>query len=365
MIQSSIANTPSLVRIVGAGFTGLACVLMALDNPHITRVEMMDPSVSRDSYNRGASSASAGLMHSLTRKGKEIWKGNDGYIASLNLIDQVELNTMRQIKQKRSKIIRKGGFNNNNNNNNNNDNDNEDCIIEGGLIVDPLEYLYGLWELAEIRAKELNKELIWDTKSLNSYDELLNLSTNINNNNGIIICTMGAGISNKIWGDDLPISYELGRNIIIDNKYNLNDALLNGEYVVPMHNYQKIIFGATHERDNDKKNVNEHYTNLRNKINKKLYPLTDLLWPEIKYNDNNENILPLNCEIRKGIRVQSQRTHLGRIPIVDKHSKIDNCYIATGFGSRGLIHHALVAEMVINAAINNDLSYIPKEMRIK
>lgn len=362
-----MAETVRHVRIVGGGFTGLACAIFALQHPLVKRVELLDPSVPASTLGRGASAASAGLMHPLTRLGKEIWKGYEGYIATKELMENVERETGRTIRQSGVDIIRKGGFGKI---------IGADITIEGGMVLDPLEYLTGLWEYAEIQASNLGKEVIWQQGKIDSHDDLIKnalemkeCSFNNPNGNGILICAMGAGTSSHVWGCSrgLPITYELGRNLILNNDLALNKAYLRGEYVVPNHGLKKIIFGATHERENYKSTMNKysHYQKLRSRImSKELYSQTTELWREGK----EEKILPVGAEERIGVRVKTPRTHLGRIPIAGRHSpspsQLDCTWLITGFGSRGLIHHALVSRMVVDAALNDDPSMIPQELSI-
>merc|ERR1711998_262350 len=73
-----------------------------------------------------------------------------------------------------------------------------------------------------------------------------------------------------------------------------------------------------------------------------------------------------NCFEKKavaGIRVLANRTHFGKLPRVGKLPKFPNVWFITGFGSRGLIHHALVADHLVQASLNKDESLIPEMLR--
>ena len=80
----------NVVRVVGAGFTGLACAYFALHHPQTKCIEIYDKysSSKNNTLLRGASAASAGLLHPLTRLGKEMWKGYESYDKSLELINR-------------------------------------------------------------------------------------------------------------------------------------------------------------------------------------------------------------------------------------------------------------------------------------
>lgn len=45
------------------------------------------------------------------------------------------------------------------------------------------------------------------------------------------------------------------------------------------------------------------------------------------------------------------RNQRGRTPTAGKHSKYDNVWMIGGLGSRGLLYHALLARLVIQAAV--------------
>jgi glycine/D-amino acid oxidase-like deaminating enzyme len=45
------------------------------------------------------------------------------------------------------------------------------------------------------------------------------------------------------------------------------------------------------------------------------------------------------------------RNQLGRTPTAGKHSEYDNVWLIGGLGSRGLLYHALLARLVIQAVV--------------
>jgi hypothetical protein len=58
----------------------------------------------------------------------------------------------------------------------------------------------------------------------------------------------------------------------------------------------------------------------------------------------------------------------GRLPIIFKNPFIKHkkVWFLTGFGSRGLIHHSLIADFLVKSIINNnDEKFIPIELRQK
>jgi glycine/D-amino acid oxidase-like deaminating enzyme len=76
-----------------------------------------------------------------------------------------------------------------------------------------------------------------------------------------------------------------------------------------------------------------------------------------------------------GTRVVTTRGSIGRLPIIGKvpiqscstlnDSGKSNVWMMTGFGSRGLVHHALLADYLCQSIINDDESIIPMFLRPK
>jgi hypothetical protein len=69
-------------------------------------------------------------------------------------------------------------------------------------------------------------------------------------------------------------------------------------------------------------------------------------------------------DLATSIRVVAPRCRHGRIPRAARHRLHDNVWMLAGLGSKGLIHHAVVAEAVIGAVIRNDANALPNEMKI-
>lgn len=409
----------NVVRVVGAGFTGLACAYFALHHPQTKCIEIYDKysSSKNNTLLRGASAASAGLLHPLTRLGKEMWKGYESYDKSLELIKIIELESGNSnIIQNNVNIIRKGGFEK--------DEISDDVIINNGIVINPVDYLDSLWDVIESQSKKLNKEVKW--KVINEHDYTtynqmaafahdtnhinMDSTDGIENHRSVVINAMGAGMTSGLWGDELPFTYEVGKNIVIEypittntksttttisNKnnnegkfdgLNVHEALIRGEYMVPMkekrrsnvnnNNHdddnhddeyiQKLILGATHERDTDDKTKKDdvwHYQRLKHQIRSKLFSniAHESLWPD----GNGDSMLPKDAEIREGTRVQARRSHVGRLPVIGRHPVLNHVWMAGAFGSRGLLYHAMVAELTINAALTEDCSDIPEEIKLK
>jgi hypothetical protein len=65
-----------------------------------------------------------------------------------------------------------------------------------------------------------------------------------------------------------------------------------------------------------------------------------------------------------GVRVLPRRSHHGKLPVVGRVRGLPRGWLLTGLGSRGLIHHAHLAEIVAKALLADDDSAIPPEVRL-
>jgi len=90
---------------------------------------------------------------------------------------------------------------------------------------------------------------------------------------------------------------------------------------------------------------------------KKLYPALDSQY--------------VAAYVSEGVRLVTERTNLGRLPIVGKlnlptssptSQSTDNVWVLTGLGSRGLVYHALMASYLKEAIVTNDVHLIPREL---
>lgn len=56
---------------------------------------------------------------------------------------------------------------------------------------------------------------------------------------------------------------------------------------------------------------------------------------------------------------------IGRLPIVGKLPNYENIWLLTGFGSRGLLHHAVLSDYLCQAIITKNHNLIPIELQPK
>lgn len=390
--------------IVGGGFSGLAVSNFILNYAPKCVIHLYDLEYAPGL--KGASAAAGGLMHPFTPKGKLIWKGLEGFEMSENLIDSCQPYVPNnQVISKcipilrpcfkaedfqrwqatetihpellkiydRSEVISITGDN--------------PSIIGGALfrkslIVDSPVYLKSLWQ----RVVSLSPHSTWSQFQIQSKNDLLQLSQT----HDAVVVAAGAGMQ-ELWSTDfydenkqikLPFKYVRGQNLIFEANdlsgsigQKLQVPLLKGEYIVPaVCNYsgkERLISGATHEyaenlsQLSDQPDIDKAKALLLDKLTA-IYP--DML--------KHYNVVSCNA----GIRVMTERSNLGKIPVIERFSPSgayrsaggksgntrskSNTWLMGGLGARGLIHHALAAHTLARAILEDDETLIPAEMRI-
>ena len=171
---------------------------------------------------------------------------------------------------------------------------------------------------------------------------------------------------------ELPFKYVIGSTIILPDpvsassdgvkKFGLNNAVISGEYVIPHPSKSGyLLCGAT------KENVIQPEQTAWSKCNPnaldELIPKLVRLYPPLGKIDISSS---LKENIWRGVKIYANRSGcMGqpRLPLVTRHPVVSNCWLVTGFGSRGLIHHSTVAKSVIAAIRNDNLAKIPLELR--
>ena len=371
------------VAVVGGGFTGLASTYLLLKKiPALKNVQIFDL---RCAGKADGSSVAAGIMHPMTPKGKVIWYGREGMSASLAIMNEIQevsgypvyrtLPILRPIMNETEKqewvrasinfpdlvemvdnarfetMIRKRQLHKQ-----------AMCAMElkTSVLVDSQQYLRALWEA--IRAKcsgaAWASEAVPDLKSLHR-------------NFDAVIVAAGAG-SLKLWNQNdanylKNVGLVKGQNLLYNQEGDTRDiAILRGEYCVPNcvdaasakgGRINCLVVGATHEHMSASSyDVSKHF------------PIIDPNSAAIArlLQDRAPFLLPGLQDARPfaqnaGVRVVPARSHLGRLPICARHSdqQLANAWLATGFGSRGLVHHAVVADFLCKAIAANDATLIP------
>lgn len=362
LISASQQAARLRVDVFGGGFTGLAAAYYALQDTRVAEVRVVDTKRSVSAVG-GASVASAGLLHSYSPRGKKIWMGDEGYALTMALVLQAEAVSGKVIVQPGVSILRQSSGSQ----------DGTAAAVEeirGGCVLDPLSYLEGLWTLLCHTAMNTDTTLTWVVADARKEMEAVRSSPSLSESDGyrvVRICALGAAaVDERVWPDAPVLSklgLERGRNIVLDNSSSgdgegvLRYARIQGEYVVPNFGGGRIILGATHERQWD---------TIGDTTSPAAEPELQMLVGKIAakglygHGDGAEvDLSAQNIQVTDGVRVQAKNTHLGRLPLVSRHPFDQDTWLVTGFGSRGLIHHALVSRAVVQAAIERDVGLVP------
>lgn len=221
-------------------------------------------------------------------------------------------------------------------------------------------------------AKSHNCKVNWELSMTVSANNILDLSKHYD----AVILTAGASIK-YFWAicndsTKLPVTYCAGQNLVYDSQYR-NKAILRGNYIVPYNQnpssstYQ-VLCGSTKEylKEFPISNSDEYPSNISKATALLHTPISEL-------DPSLTDAKPVSCF--GGIRVVTKRTTLGRIPIIDKFpmsnfhlNQLDNknnVWFISGLGSRGLIHHALMATWLFDAVTKNDPDNLPLEVRLE
>jgi glycine/D-amino acid oxidase-like deaminating enzyme len=158
-------------------------------------------------------------------------------------------------------------------------------------------------------------------------------------NHDVVVWAGGSGMLQDRVLDrkSLPVELVRGQSLELSPSENVPREAANcGKYISPMLD-NRMVVGATHEFKEKPLTAEEVYDELKEKS----YDIAPTLW-------DNSTVDRITC----GYRVQSQRTHLGRLPIMGHLS--DNQWIFTGLSSRGLLHHGIYAEKLADMILSSD-----------
>jgi len=303
------------------------------------------------------------------------------------------------------------------------------ALIKGAVIVNPFRYLTALWKSIQFNnpnTQWFTKAItslsdLSSSSSSSSYDIVV-----VACGPGILnLCPQLNKELRLVRGQNL--FYDPSNNNSM-NSVDMNIGYLSGEYIIPHtnpidHSFS-LLCGATHEHiTNDQYNaylppiITKAYDNddISISINKNINCNTTT----IPINGNNTTINNTSFDINSssryhnhhqyrqqpnivvaeqllknklnlmmpsiqnmkiisgnvGTRVVTTRGSIGRLPIIGKvpiqscstlnDSGKSNVWMMTGFGSRGLVHHALLADYLCQSIINDDESIIPMFLRPK
>jgi len=220
---------------------------------------------------------------------------------------------------------------------------------EGGLVlsngcrvVHVPTYLVGLWKACQ----ELSGGTATWVDSRNDWKERLS-------GFDAVVLSAGAGLfqNNNVVMEDIPAMLVRGQSIemVLNDDTNSppypNEAVLCGKYMTPTPN--GVLIGATHEYKPKVMNATQVYNDLRQRS--EFLPVWESGYEVDK--------------ITSGVRVQSQRGKLGRLPMIGKLTTDvhENAWLFTGLSSRGLIHHGVLGKVLSDALLTHDESVISQD----
>eukprot|EP00571_Detonula_confervacea_P007106 CAMPEP_0172326248 /NCGR_PEP_ID=MMETSP1058-20130122/56003_1 /TAXON_ID=83371 /ORGANISM="Detonula confervacea, Strain CCMP 353" /LENGTH=473 /DNA_ID=CAMNT_0013042991 /DNA_START=41 /DNA_END=1462 /DNA_ORIENTATION=- len=254
----------------------------------------------------------------------------------------------------------------------------------GCKVVHVPSYLRGLWEECEMKARDINGSIKWELVQMPSHGDKMkhdtqkdtrepsvNMWSDIDSMNqhlaqyDAVILSAGAGIlqDQLISGEDeLPVNQVRGQSIEMTlpapedsgNDVSSDEAFLCGKYVTPLptnpsaddSSSQRFVIGATHEFKSEPLNPDEVMEELKSRT----YSLAKNLWDHGTVD-----------RLTTGVRLQSNRGSLGRMPIVGRYNNTSkdsishhNSWIFSGLSSRGLIHHGLFGRWLANAVLHDN-----------
>jgi len=244
------------------------------------------------------------------------------------------------------------------------------------VVVDTRNYLRLLWKVCEdTQRASWRREKVCDVKALLK-------SGRVGDEDGlfdtVVLC---AGVALKQFSelDHVPLTACRGQNVVLEREAGsdgLNVPLISGKYVVPDYFSgdtgkesgtstckERMIGGATFEYKDDGE-TEEEYLNASCKkdasraigeLEEPLHKLMPYLYDDWKVVDTIS-----------GTRALPPRSEAGSIPIaveIDARQKDVSCWLFTGLGSRGLLHHSYIGKMVARAIVAGNDKLIPVEAR--
>jgi len=368
--------------IIGGGLAGLSTAYHLLEKSPSANITIFDLF---DSGNGGASSVAGGLLHPLSPKGKLAYKGFEGLASANKLIQaasQFENNVVLRKKIYRIAMteanvvqyqktagelpelatwIEPGSTTSTGS-----DDDKEDWEgkyfsseknVLGALrlsgnckVLHMKSYLKGLWSYCQSTGTGNKKWITHDDDDSTSIDSS-KWKERLAEFDCVVWCA-GSGLfqSSFMDQDDFPITLVRGQSIEMTmNDDAARNAVLCGKYVSPMLGNDRVLIGATHEYKEEPLKPSEVEAELKERS----YDFASEIW-------DNGTVE----KVTSGYRVQSNRGHLGRLPIVGKlnnHYHHHNSWIFTGLSGRGILYHGIYGDLLSNlilGKINEDSDHL-------
>ncbi len=303
------------IAIIGAGLAGLASAYYLLETSSC-RVTLFDAK----GVGGGASGASTGLVHPYPGEDmRKSWRGHEALEETKKLLDALAAPYTKGILRLAKEMpefpdivrVEEGVF-----------------CIESGLTVDMPIYLEKLWQACAQKGAQLVLQKISSMDELAEYDQ--------------IIVTAGAG--SLAFCPELKVGLVKGQALVCEWPASLKPierTLLGKGHITYNARAGTCLLGSTYERGvvSDEPCIE--------KAKELLIPLISQFFSEAK------NLNVIGC--RAGVRVSRVGHYL---PIVKRVNP--KAWVFTALGSRGLLYHAYVAKMLVNALVKQEA--IPEEL---
>lgn len=356
---------PLRVAVVGGGLAGLGFAFHIVNtSSRAVHLDIHDPA---DPGCGGASAVAAGLLHPFRPNGREIWMGTEGFAATSELVHAVEEATGEAVSAS-SGLLRLamdaaqaaelqeaaaaahpadsmalrwhttaeatqlgggdgvGGLG--------------AAFAPAALTVDTPRYLQGLWRLCEQRARATGGEATWRRQGVGALSELVGRYD-------AVVVAAGACTTELAELRRLPLRPCRGHNLYLRNEARLRTPLICGKYLVPLGaSRETLVAGATFEYG----------------VGEPPQPAEaeGALRPQLAALHPPAASLEL-IDVRAGVRALPPRSHHGYVPLCGEIAR--GVWLLSGFGSRGLIHHALLGRATAHAVLTDDAAALPEHTR--
>jgi glycine/D-amino acid oxidase-like deaminating enzyme len=292
---------------------------------------------------KGASGIATGLLHPYPgEQGRRSWKASEGIAATLALIEEVEASIGRSIAT-RGGILRvvqddeqRDAFLNHAERYGDVESvDGSTFRITSGITIHCQSYLQGLWKMVEQRGGALVCQQISSLSTLAAeFDH--------------IVLTVGGGIAAFPESKELRFERTKGQVLTAEVPEHLQkglQSLIGKGYLATGESPHRCYLGSTYERPFVSEDPDPFIAA------EEILPKLGLAYPHV------DQLRLMGCSA--GLRV-SRKGHY--YPIIARFSP--DCWSMTAMGSRGLMYHAYLSNLLSQAILSGDVSLLPQEVLI-
>lgn len=384
------------VGVIGGGLSGLATAYHLAQSGRVHSLTVYDeapgPGIG------GASAVAAGLMHPFTPRARFIYRGLEGFAATTALLRAAEsqhpaslpslystapilrpcfspedLETWAEGSKKHPEWLemetpaeyqRRQGHQGGGGDSAKAEDDLDlgrplgVAVMKGTVTIDTAAYLRALWlAVREKASTQPSADGTDGTCQCEWRHERVSSLTEVSAQHDVTVVAAGVGVP-SLWSapslERLGLKYVRGQNLVYPLR--LRHAVLAGDYVVPCAGGEAghVLAGATHE-----------YGSVAELVASRSQP--DAAAAEALVGERLAALLPALRALRPlratcGVRVVAPRSNLGKLPLIARHDSLENAFLLTGLGARGIIHHALMGSYLAAAIVAGDATCIPAEL---